>query len=59
MHKVYCFGCGQTYDQTTEKAPYCCGLCSSIRIGVYSEPRKPLDVSAGPNWDKRHDSPRD
>lgn len=38
MHKVYCFGCGCTYDQATDKSPSCCGLCGSIRIGIYTEP---------------------
>ena len=37
QHKVYCFHCGQRYDQTSEKAPYSCGACDSTHIGVFSQ----------------------
>lgn len=29
------------------------------QVKAYYLSRKPLDVSAGPNWDKRNDSPHD
>lgn len=37
LHKLYCFHCGQRYDQTSQDAPTRCGGCGSRHVGVYTE----------------------